>query len=81
MPIQDLPVVRCSCGQDLFGEAFNLRRVSALQSPNGQPTLVKVPAGFLCLHCGLVNSFDEDTAEELSRTVGKSSDSPKLIKP
>ena len=46
--------IQVECGNTLFAPGFELKKVSALVSPNGQETLVPVQV-FACEKCGHVN--------------------------
>ena len=47
------------CNGTMFAQAYELRKLSALVSPNGQETLVPVQV-FACEKCGHVNSEFSD---------------------
>ncbi len=52
----DLTSVTCeSCQNDTFEEAYFLKRVSALISPDGQEKFVPVPT-FKCTKCSHINA-------------------------
>lgn len=51
--LNDAKLVECACGGAVFMPAQQLRYVSALMSPNGQPTILEVPIK-VCGKCGKV---------------------------
>ena len=44
-----------SCGNDTFVQVFKMRKLSALLSPTGKPTMIPIPL-FQCSKCGHINS-------------------------
>ena len=52
-----LPQIECKCGGRMFSMGMELRYASRLVSNNGQPTVVQVPAGWICSTCGKANDF------------------------
>jgi len=55
--INDLPSIECKCGGNKFTMGMQLRYASRLVSQNGQPTVVQVPDGWVCVACGKPNDF------------------------
>ena len=52
--INDTEMVKCDdCGNASFIQAFFLRRLSALMSPNGQEAMIPIEV-FSCGNCGKV---------------------------
>jgi len=49
------PEVCESCGNDTFAQVYKLRKLSALLSPTGQPTMIPMQV-FTCAKCGHINS-------------------------
>ena len=48
----DLTDIECSsCGHKNFKQVFQMKKLSALMSPNGQEQVVTIPV-FICDHCG-----------------------------
>ena len=43
--------IEMDCGGSMFAQGYELRKVSALVSPNGKTSVVPVPT-FYCLNCG-----------------------------
>ena len=43
-----------ACGHDIFIPAFKMRKMSALLSPTGQPTMIPMQV-FACAKCGHIN--------------------------
>lgn len=51
----DLQEVTCEeCGSDLFREAVQIKKISALLSPTGKETFMPVPT-FACVKCNHIN--------------------------
>ena len=48
------------CGKKVFSQAFLIKRISPLVSPNGQEIMVPMPI-FKCSSCGHVNEAFEET--------------------
>ena len=47
--------VKCeSCGNETFQQVYRMRKLSALLSPTGQPTMIPVQV-FACVKCGHIN--------------------------
>ena len=44
-----------SCGNDTFTQVYKIRKLSALLSPTGQPTMIPMQV-FTCAKCGYINS-------------------------
>ena len=44
-----------SCGNDTFTQVYKIRKLSALLSPTGQPTMIPMQV-FTCAKCGNINS-------------------------
>ena len=44
-----------SCGNDTFTQVYKIRKLSALLSPTGQPTMITMQL-FTCAKCGYINS-------------------------
>jgi hypothetical protein len=49
--VASLPNIKCGCGSVIFTEAFELKKLSALQSPSGKEELVPLPV-IVCKICG-----------------------------
>ena len=43
-----------SCGNDTFTQVYKMRRLSALLSPTGKPTMIPIQV-FACHKCGHIN--------------------------
>ena len=43
-----------SCGNDTFTQVFKMRKLSALLSPTGKPTMIPIQV-FACAKCGYIN--------------------------
>ena len=43
-----------SCGNDTFTQVYKIRKLSALLSPTGQPTMIPMQV-FTCAKCGHIN--------------------------
>ena len=43
-----------SCGNETFQQVYRMRKLSALLSPTGQPTMIPVQV-FACVKCGHIN--------------------------
>lgn len=58
---RDLQDVKCEeCGCELFREAVQIKKLSALLSPTGKETFMPVPT-FACVKCNHVNKdFRQD---------------------
>ena len=52
---QTTPAVCESCGNDTFTQVYKIRKLSALLSPTGQPTMIPMQV-FTCAKCGHINS-------------------------
>jgi len=48
--VSELKDITCECGETAFKQAFRLKYLPAIQSPNGRETSVTL-AGFVCLGC------------------------------
>ena len=44
-----------SCGHSVFVQAYKMRKLSALLSPTGNPTMIPMQV-FACAKCGHINS-------------------------
>ena len=55
-----------NCDGSLFAQAFNIRLLPALMSPNGQPGFAHINIGFVCVSCGRLY-----TTQELTQLVNK----------
>ena len=58
--VEDLEEIYCdNCEADspAWVEAYILKYAGPLQSPTGQPHVVKIPCGFICGRCGSLNDF------------------------
>ena len=42
------------CGNDIFVQVYKMRKLSALLSPTGKPTMIPVQV-FACAKCGHIN--------------------------
>ena len=51
---QTTPEVCEECGNDTFVQVFKMRKLSALLSPTGQPTMIPMQV-FSCAKCGHIN--------------------------
>ena len=51
---QTTAVICEACGHDIFIPAFKMRKMSALLSPTGQPTMIPMQV-FACAKCGHIN--------------------------
>jgi len=56
--INNLPIIKCQCGCDVFLPAFKVRYASPLVTGQSSHTMVQVPAGYICTSCGLLNSLE-----------------------
>jgi hypothetical protein len=56
--VRSLPNIKCACGSILFEDAFELRRLSALQSPSGKEEIVPLPV-IVCKICGAPLAMQE----------------------
>ena len=43
-----------SCGNDTFVQVYRMRKLSALLSPTGKPTMIPIQI-FACAKCGHIN--------------------------
>ena len=43
-----------SCGNDTFTQVYKMRKLSALLSPTGKPTMIPIQV-FACHKCGYIN--------------------------
>jgi len=43
-----------SCGNDTFVQVYKIRKLSALLSPTGKPTMIPMQV-FTCVKCGHIN--------------------------
>ena len=43
-----------SCGNDTFTQVYRMRKLSALLSPTGKPTMIPIQM-FACKECGHIN--------------------------
>ena len=59
---QTTPVFCEECKNDTFIPAFKMRKMSALLSPTGQPTMIPMQV-FACTKCGHINK-EFQTKEE-----------------
>jgi len=58
-------IIKCpKCSSPLCIQSFMLFKISALQSPTGQPGILPNPAGFICLQCG--RPFQPEDIEQKS---------------
>lgn len=48
--IEDTMPITCACGNAVFLPGIVVRYLSAIQSPNGQPTLIEAPV-MICSKC------------------------------
>ena len=49
------PEICESCENDTFTQVFQMRKLSALLSPTGEPTMIPIQV-FACAKCGNINS-------------------------
>ena len=63
---QTTAVICEACGHDIFIPAFKMRKMSALLSPTGQPTMIPMQV-FACAKCGHIN--EEFQLKEENDTV------------
>lgn len=63
--ISKLPSVKCGCGSEIWLTAAILKKLSKIQSPNGQEQIISIPVIF-CLDCGktIDESNDQSQPEE-----------------
>ena len=52
---QTSPEVCEKCENDTFNQVYKIRKLSALLSPTGQPTMIPMQV-FTCTKCGHINS-------------------------
>jgi len=52
---QTTPEVCEACGNDTFTQVYQMRKLSALLSPTGVPTMIPLQV-FACTKCGNINS-------------------------
>lgn len=63
--LDQLPAIKCECGNTTFSQVFQLRRVSALLSQTGQESIFQIPV-FECSVCGeiLPETLPKETPSE-----------------
>jgi hypothetical protein len=76
IPINECPIVQCSCGCDKFVQLFNVRIIPRIYSPDpGRVGNLNVGVGFACLDCGLeVNILEtikryEESEDKKSKVI------------
>ena len=57
-----------SCGNDTFVQVFKIRKLSALLSPTGQPTMIPMQV-FSCAKCGHINSAFQPKEEKENESI------------
>ena len=65
---QTTPVACEECGNDTFIPAFKMRKLSALLSPTGQPTMIPIQV-FACAKCGHINSAFQPKEEKENESI------------
>ena len=50
--------IQVECGNTIFAPGFELKKISALVSPNGQTSVAPVQI-FYCTHCGARYNLDD----------------------
>ena len=67
-----LPNVTCACGSDVWLSGSIIKKLSKIQSPNGQEQFIPIPLIF-CLQCGktLDESQENKETEEKSSIITK----------
>ncbi len=48
----DLTEIKCKCGSEFFKQSFMLKKLSIIQSPDGQERIIPVQI-MLCERCGI----------------------------
>jgi predicted RNA-binding Zn-ribbon protein involved in translation (DUF1610 family) len=55
--LKDSTEIVCSeCGNKTFIQSFMIRKISAIESPTGEETIVPIPV-FECSQCGFLDSY------------------------
>ena len=52
-----IPVTCKNCGGEVFGQAFNVRRLSPLMSPTGETQIAQIPIMY-CMACSAPLDLD-----------------------
>jgi len=60
------------CNHDVFIQAFKMRKLSALLSPTGEPTMIPIQV-FACAKCGHINKefLPKEALEEMEKNTIK----------
>ena len=60
VPLDQLSDIVCLvCGGDKWVQAFAIKKLSVLYSPDGKEGSIQAPMGWLCIECGKINEFEE----------------------
>ena len=60
--LEDTEKLVCEeCGKDKFVNCFSLRKVSALQSPTGQESLLTTGNMMVCIFCGAQGKLTDES--------------------
>ena len=56
------------CENDTFQQVYRMRKLSALLSPTGQPTMIPIQV-FACAKCGHINSAFQPKEEKENESI------------
>ena len=57
-----------ACGNETFQQVYRMRKLSALLSPTGQPTMIPIQV-FACAKCGHINSAFQPKEEKENESI------------
>ena len=60
--------VCAACGNQTFQQVYRMRKLSALLSPTGQPTMIPIQV-FACDKCGHINSAFQPKEEKENESI------------
>ena len=65
-----VPVTCKECGGEVFGQAFNVRRLSPLLSPTGDTQIAQIPVMY-CMNCSASLDLDNINSPKTDKPKGK----------
>ena len=69
--MEDTIPVKCNeCGSEVFGQAFNVRRLSPLMSPTGDTQIAQIPVMY-CMNCSASLDLDNINSPKTDKPKGK----------
>jgi len=77
LDIESLETVHCFCGANVWVNGMIVKKVPAIQSPNGQDEILPIPIAF-CLKCG--RTFEPGNFQE-SQDEGGDESSSQIVMP